>query len=86
MYGTITIYARLTHDVQGVAGAPATAIAHFAGGDASLYQTPVSDSGGYVTFSLPLQGRQPHGTPATVEVTFTVKGKPLTCSQAFFTP
>jgi hypothetical protein len=86
MYSTITIYAKLTHDVQGVAGAPATGVVHFDGYDAPLGSTPISDKGGYVIFYLPLQGRQPHMIPATIDITFTVQGKVVACSQAFFTP
>jgi hypothetical protein len=86
MDSTITIYARLTHNLQGVAGEPATAVVHFADGDAPMDMTPVSDNGGYVTFTFSLGGRQPHMVPATVDVTFTVQGKQVPCSQAFFTP
>lgn len=85
MYGTITIYAKLTHDVKGVAGAPATGVVHFAGYDAPL-GTAVSDGGGYAVFTLPLQGQQPHLKPATIDITFTVQKKVVACSQAFFTP
>ncbi len=86
---TITIYARLMHGLQGVAGATATAVVHFSGGDQQLGQQPTSDGGGYVSFTLPLQGQQPRNTPATVDVTFTnIPGGPasLRCTSAFFTP
>jgi hypothetical protein len=84
---TITIYARLTRDVQPVNGATATAVVHFQGGDQTLDQHPTSDGGGFVSFTLPLQGQQPDKVPATVSVTFTnFPGGPLNCSQAFFTP
>lgn len=82
---TITIYARLTHDLQGVQGKAATAVVHFQSGDVSLNQT-TSDQGGYVSFRVALQGRQPVNLPATIDVTFSdIAGEPLTCS-AFFTP
>jgi hypothetical protein len=83
---TIIIYARLTHNTQGVQGIAASAVVHFRSGDAGLNQT-TSDSGGYVTFSLPLQNRQPVHVPATVDVTFSglPSGGSVTCT-AFFTP
>ena len=85
---TITIYARLTKDIAGVSGATATAVVHFQGGDQTLDQHPVSDAGGYVSFTLPLQGRQPDKIPATVDVTFTnlPGGGTIGCTPAFFTP
>ncbi len=83
---TITIYARLTHDAQGVANMFAAAVVHFQSGDVALDQTS-SDAGGYVMFTLNLQGRQPAQVPATIDVTFTgLQGGPVKCSQAFFTP
>ncbi|HJT59447.1 MAG TPA: hypothetical protein VJ761_23260 [Ktedonobacteraceae bacterium] len=84
---TITIYARITKDLKPVSGATATAVAHFQNFDQQLDQNPASDSGGYVTFSLSLQGHQPANVPATVDVTFTnFPGGTLHCSPAFFTP
>ncbi len=84
---TITIYARLTQDLAPVSGATASAVVHFQGNDQTLDQHPTSDSGGYVSFTLSLQGQQPTKIPATVEVTFTnFPGGTLICSQAFFTP
>ena len=81
------MYAKLTtKSVEGVAGATANATAHFSSFDYNLDQQPVSDAGGYVSFTLPLQGRQPRLTPATVDVSFTVNGKTIHCSSAFFTP
>ena len=88
-YSTITIYARLTKNIAGVSGATAIAVVHFQGGDQQLDAQPVSDPGGYVTFTLPLQGRQPGHIPATIDITFTnVPGSPdpVHCTQAFFTP
>lgn len=86
-YGTITIYARLTRDVRGVNGATATAVVHFHDGDLTLTQQPVSDNGGYVTFPLPLQGREPLNVPVTVDVTFgNFPGGTVHCTPAFFTP
>lgn len=86
-YSTLTVYAKLiTKNVQGVTGATASATAHFSTSDFTLEQQPVSDAGGYVTFTLPLQGRQPRLTPATVDVSFSVNGKMVQCSPAFFTP
>ena len=85
-YSTITIYAKLTSNVTSVAGATASATAHFVSGDVTLNQQPVSDTGGYVTFALPLQGRQPRQTPTTVDVSFSIGGKTIPCSAAFFTP
>lgn len=84
----ITIYARLIkgNSAEPEAGATAIAVAHFQFGDAQLDQQPVSDAGGYVSFSLPLQGRQPAQTPATVDVTFTGTIGTVHCSSAFFTP
>ncbi|HEY0753262.1 MAG TPA: hypothetical protein VGD98_04820 [Ktedonobacteraceae bacterium] len=82
---TIMIYARLTHNVQGVQGMTATVIVHFQSGDATLAQTS-SDQGGYVSFQLSLQDRQPVKVPATIDVTFSgVPGGSLECS-TFFTP
>lgn len=87
-YSTITIYARLTKNSKGVSGATATAVVHFQSGDVQLDNQPTSDSGGYVSFPLPLQGRQPAKAPATVSVSFSSvpghSGK-VQCS-AFFTP
>jgi hypothetical protein len=86
-YSTITIYARLTRDVMGVNGAMATAVVHFQDGDQTLDQHPTSDSGGYVSFSLSLQGRQPPNIPATIDITFTnFPGGTLHCTSTFFTP
>lgn len=96
---TITIYARLTKNIAGVPGATAiavpgataTAVVDFQSGPQPLDQNPahVSDGGGYVSFTLPLQGRQPTKIPATVDVTFTnpnLPGGKLNCTPAFFTP
>lgn len=83
---TILIYAKLTKNIQGVSGARASGVVHFRDGDASLGQQPVSDHGGYVTFTLPLQGRQPRLTPATVDISFSLAGKTIRCTSAFFTP
>lgn len=88
-YSTITIYARLTKDIAPVSGATATATVHFEGFDLPLQADSPSDTGGYVTFTLSLEGRQPAQMPATVDVTFTsVAGLPgqLHCIPAFFTP
>ncbi len=85
-YSVVTIYAKLTKDVTGVEGATASATAHLSTSDFTLDQQPVSDAGGYVTFTIPLQGRQPRLTPATVDVSFSVNGKTVQCSSAFFTP
>lgn len=83
---TIVIYARLVKNMQGVSGATATAVVHFQSQDVQLDQA-VSDIGGYVSFALPLEGRQPAGVPATVSVTFTnFPGGTLQCTSAFFTP
>ena len=84
---TILIFARITKDLEGVRGATATAVVHFQGGDQTLDQHPASDSGGYVSFKLALQGRQPDKIPATVDVIFTnFPGGTLPCTPAFFTP
>ena len=84
---TILIFARITKDLAGVTGATATAVVHFQGGDETLDEHPASDSGGYVSFKLALQGRQPAKIPATVDVIFTnFPGGTLPCSPAFFTP
>ena len=85
-YSTIAIYARLTSQVKPVAGAIATATVHFQTGDATLDQQPASDTGGYVSFTVPLMGRQPSGTPATVDVIFTFGKTRINCAPAFFTP
>lgn len=88
-YSTITIYARLTHNVKGVSGATATATVNFQYGGVTLDAQPVSDNGGYVTFALPLEGREPAGVPATVGVTFSdIPGysHSVSCTPAFFTP
>lgn len=82
---TITVYARLTHKLEGVKGIAATAVVHFRGGDVSLGQQ-TSDQGGYVSFKLALQGRQPVKLPATIDVSFTgAPGGAQKCT-AFFTP
>jgi hypothetical protein len=84
---TIFIYARLTHDTIGVIGQQASATVHFQSGDVTPAQTPTSDQGGYVSFTLDLQDRQPSQVPATIDVTFpNLPGGALKCSQAFFTP
>ena len=67
---TIVIFARITKNLAGVNGATASAVVHFQSGDQELDQHPASDNGGYVSFQLPLQGRQPVGIPATVDLTF----------------
>ena len=85
-FSTILIYAKLTKNIQGVAGATAQATAHFQTGDVMLNQGKESDDGGMVVFTLPLQGRQPRGVPATIDVSFTVNGTTVQCSQAFLTP
>jgi len=59
---------------------------HFQGGDQQLDQHPTSDNGGYVSFTLNLQGRQPVEIPATVDVIFGLPGVTLHCTPAFFTP
>lgn len=83
---TIIIFARITKDLAGVSGAIATTAVHFQSGDQTLDQHPTSDNGGYVSFSLNLQGRQPDKIPATVDVTFGFPGVTLKCTPAFFTP
>jgi hypothetical protein len=85
LYTTITIYAKLTKDVAGMPGILATAVAHFKDANITLDQHPASDKNGYVSFTLPLQGRQPRLLPATVDVKFATSGSPAQCS-AFFTP
>jgi hypothetical protein len=89
-YSSINIYARLTqHSAQAITpvkAAPAQATIHYAYGDKKLDQVPVSDSGGYVTFYLQLQGQQPRFVAATIDISFKVDGKQVPCSQAFFTP
>ena len=85
-FSTIFIYAKLVKNTTGVAGATAKAVVHFKNFDQPL-DPQTSDSGGYVTFTLPLQGRQPRDIPATVDVTFSnFPGGTLQCQQAFFTP
>jgi hypothetical protein len=84
---TIIIFARLTKNVTGVSGATASATVHFRDGDQTLDQQPTSDDGGYVSFKLPLQGRQPDKVPATVDVIFSnFPGGTVQCTPAFFTP
>ena len=83
---TIVIFARITKGLAGVSGATASVVVHFQSGDQELDQHPTSDNGGYISVSLPLQGRQPVGTPATVAVTFGFPGNTVTCTPAFFTP
>ncbi len=83
---TIIIFARITKDLAGVSGATATAVVHFQGGDQTLDQHPASDKGGYVSFTLALQGRQPVKIPATVDVIFGFPGVTKNCTPAFFTP
>ena len=84
---TITIYARITKNLKPVSGVTASAVVHFQNFDQPLDQTPASDSGGYVTFTLPLQGHQPANVPATVDITFThLPTGTLHCTPAFFTP
>ncbi len=83
---TIVIFARITKGLAGVRGATASVVVHFQSGDQELDQHPMSDNGGYISISLPLQGRQPVGTPATVDVTFGFPGTTVKCTPAFFTP
>jgi hypothetical protein len=84
---TIVIFARLIKNVKGISGATASAIVHFKDGDQTLDQQPTSDDGGYVSFKLPLQGRQPDRVPATVDVIFSnFPGGTVQCTPAFFTP
>lgn len=85
-YSTIVIYARLMHDVHPIGGAIASAIAHFHTFDLPLDAHPVSDSGGYVSFVLPLRGQEPRLIPGTVDVSFTINKQTIQCSSAFFTP
>ncbi len=85
-YSTITIYAKLTKNTQGVSGATAQATVHFQHSDLPLNQQMSSDSGGYISFVLPLQGRQPTLVPATVDVIFTIGTTNVVCTPAFFTP
>lgn len=86
MSSTIVIYSRITHNAMGVPGISATADVHFQGGDVNL-GTATSDSGGYASFTLPLQGRQPGKVPATVDVTFSsIPGGGTVRCTAFFTP
>jgi hypothetical protein len=88
-FAQITIYARITRDIAPVSGATASAVVHFQATDLPLAARAPSDDGGYVTFTLQLQGRQPGRVPATVDVTFSnVPGDsaPLHCTPAFFTP
>lgn len=85
-YSTIFIYARLTANIEGINGAKAHGVVHFDSGDVTLDQQPISDSGGYVSFLLSLQGRQSAGVPATVDINFHVGGQVVHCSSAFFTP
>ncbi len=86
-YSSIAIYSRLVdNNVQGVAGATAQAVVHFKSSDVTLDQRPTSDSGGYVSFQFPLQGRQPALAAATVDISFSVHGKTVQCTPAFFTP
>jgi hypothetical protein len=85
-YGTLTIYAKLTKAFVGISGVSATANAHFQNYDIPLDQQPVSDDGGYVKFSLSLQGRQPAKVPTTIDVSFKIKNTTIACSPAFFTP
>jgi hypothetical protein len=82
---TIIIYAKLTRNAQAVSGATAQAVVNFQSGSVPLDQHPTSDIGGYVSFTLPLEGRQPNLVPATVDVTFTVDTTKVSC-QAFFAP
>jgi hypothetical protein len=85
-YSSLSIYARLTQNLVGVPGATAKATVHFRSFDTTLDQQPVSDNGGYVTFTLALQGRQPALIAATVDVAFQLNNTIIPCTQAFFTP
>ncbi|MBA2393219.1 MAG: hypothetical protein H0V70_10800 [Ktedonobacteraceae bacterium] len=85
MFSTILILAKLTQNIKGVAGATAAATVHFAGGDVTLTAPLPSDPDGMVSFTLPLQGRQPAALPTTVSVSFTTGGTTVQCSPAFFT-
>lgn len=88
-FSTIIIYARLTRNIVPVSGATATAVVHFKSFDQPLQSQAPSDGGGYVSFTLQLQGHQPTQVPATVDVTFgNIPGGPATlhCTPAFFTP
>lgn len=81
---TITIYAKLTKNVTGVAGIPATAVVHFKYINSTLDQQ-ISDANGYVSFTIPLQDRQPHLIPAIVDIEFATPAPSVQCA-AFFTP
>jgi len=85
-YSVLTVYAKLTKNVLGVSGATASATVHFYGNDVTLDHQPVSDAGGYVTFTVPLAGRQPRQTPTTVDVSYNIGSKTVHCTPAFFTP
>jgi hypothetical protein len=85
MFSTILVFAKLTQNIKGVQGATAAATVHFAGGDVTLGTPPASDPDGMVSFTLPLQGRQPAGLPTTISVSFTIGGTTIQCSSAFFT-
>jgi hypothetical protein len=85
MFSTILILAKLTQNIKGVGGATAAATVHFAGGDVTLTTPLPSDPDGMVSFTLPLQGRQPAALPTTVSVSFTIGGTTVQCSPAFFT-
>jgi hypothetical protein len=84
-FSTILVLAKLTKNIKGVQGATATATVLFAGGSVTLETPPASDPDGMVSFTLPLQGRQPAGLPTTVSVSFTIGGTTVQCSSAFFT-
>ncbi len=85
-YSTIVIYARLMHDAHPISGATASGVVHFHTFDLPFDTHPVSDSGGYVSFTLPLRGQEPHMIPGTVDVSFTINKQTIQCSSAFFTP
>jgi hypothetical protein len=88
-FSTITVYARITKNIAPVSGANASAVVHFRSGDQPITAQAPSDNGGYVTFQVQLQGRQPHGIPATIDVSFSnIPGYngTLRCTSAFFTP
>jgi len=84
-FSTILVFAKLTKNIQGVPGATAAATVLFAGGAVTLGTPPASDPDGMVSFTLPLEGRQPAGLPTTVSVSFTIGGTTVQCSPAFFT-
>ena len=83
---TIVIFARITKNLAGVVVQMPALLCIFRAATRSLISILRATMADTFRFRLPLQGRQPVGTPATVDVTFGIPGTTVNCTSAFFTP